>query len=56
MSDPRPLYSTVSAKGSSEYAITHLLAPGAHARWPLADRVHKLNIPICFSYGDHDCR
>ena len=49
-------HSLTSARGSSEYAITHLLAPGAHARWPIADRVHKLNIPIAFVYGDHDCK
>lgn len=49
------VWTLTSARGSSEYAITHLLAPGAHARWPIADRVHKLSIPIAFVYGDHDC-
>jgi cardiolipin-specific phospholipase len=42
------------AKGSGEYCISHILAPGAHARRPLVDRVAALNIPITFVYGDHD--
>ncbi|KDQ64912.1 hypothetical protein JAAARDRAFT_64721 [Jaapia argillacea MUCL 33604] len=42
------------AKGSGEYCISHILAPGAHARMPLVDRVAALKIPITFVYGDHD--
>jgi len=42
------------AKGSGEYCISHILAPGAHARLPLVDRVHELKIPVTFVYGDHD--
>ncbi|KAJ7228902.1 alpha/beta-hydrolase [Mycena pura] len=42
------------AKGSSEYSISHLLAPGAHARMPLVDRIAPLRVPITFVYGDHD--
>ncbi|KAL0949913.1 hypothetical protein HGRIS_009941 [Hohenbuehelia grisea] len=42
------------AKGSGEYCISHLLAPGAHARLPLVDRIDKLKIPVTFVYGDHD--
>ncbi|KAI1788983.1 alpha/beta-hydrolase [Ganoderma leucocontextum] len=42
------------AKGSGEYCISHLLAPGAHARRPLVDRVAALKIPVTFVYGDHD--
>ncbi|KDQ29087.1 hypothetical protein PLEOSDRAFT_1063846 [Pleurotus ostreatus PC15] len=42
------------AKGSGEYCISHLLAPGAHARSPIVDRIDKLKIPITFVYGDHD--
>ncbi|KAH7916781.1 Alpha/Beta hydrolase protein [Hygrophoropsis aurantiaca] len=42
------------SKGSGEYCISHILAPGAHARMPLVDRVHALKIPITFVYGDHD--
>ncbi|EMD40463.1 hypothetical protein CERSUDRAFT_111063 [Gelatoporia subvermispora B] len=42
------------AKGSGEYCISHLLAPGAHARRPLVDRVAALKIPVTFVYGDQD--
>ncbi|KAJ7068047.1 alpha/beta-hydrolase [Mycena amicta] len=42
------------AKGSGEYSISHLLAPGAHAHRPLVDRVAALKIPVTFIYGDHD--
>ncbi|KAB5595566.1 Abhydrolase domain-containing protein [Ceratobasidium theobromae] len=34
--------------------VPHLLAPGAHARMPLVDRVGALRIPTTFVYGDHD--
>ncbi|KAG8715429.1 hypothetical protein FRC11_004208 [Ceratobasidium sp. 423] len=42
------------AKGSGEYSIGHLLAPGAHARMPLVDRINALRMPITFAYGDRD--
>jgi len=42
------------AKGSGEYCISHILAPGAYARMPLVDRISALKIPISFVYGDHD--
>ncbi|KAG5646445.1 hypothetical protein DXG03_003495 [Asterophora parasitica] len=42
------------AKGSGEYCISHILAPGAHARLPLVDRISELKIPITFVYGDND--
>ena len=42
------------AKGSGEYCISHLLAPGAHARMPLVDRINALRVPLTFVYGDHD--
>ncbi|KAH9850096.1 alpha/beta-hydrolase [Lenzites betulinus] len=42
------------AKGSGEYCISHLLAPGAHARRPMVDRIAPLKIPVTFVYGDHD--
>ncbi|KAG9103201.1 hypothetical protein FRC06_011790 [Ceratobasidium sp. 370] len=42
------------AKGSGEYCISHLLAPGAHARRPLVDRVKDIKVPVTFVYGDHD--
>ncbi|KAF9076453.1 Alpha/Beta hydrolase protein [Rhodocollybia butyracea] len=44
------------AKGSGEYCISHILAPGAHARMPLVDRIAGLrkDIPVTFVYGDQD--
>lgn len=36
------------AKGSGEYCISHILAPGAHARLPMVDRVDALKIPVTF--------
>jgi len=42
------------AKGSGEYCVSHILAPGAHARMPLVDRIAALKIPVTFMYGDHD--
>ncbi|ETW84280.1 hypothetical protein HETIRDRAFT_102868 [Heterobasidion irregulare TC 32-1] len=40
------------AKGSGEYS--HILAPGAHARMPLVDRIAALKVPVTFVYGEHD--
>ncbi|KAH7107926.1 alpha/beta-hydrolase [Auriculariales sp. MPI-PUGE-AT-0066] len=48
------IYNITVAKGSGEYCISHLLAPGAHARRPMVDRIDKLKIPVTFVYGDHD--
>lgn len=42
------------AKGSGEYCVSHLLAPGAYAHRPLVDRIDALKIPVTFVYGDHD--
>ena len=42
------------AKGSGEYCISHLLAPGAHARMPIVDRISKVRVPVTFVYGDTD--
>ncbi|KAI6047087.1 Alpha/Beta hydrolase protein [Pisolithus marmoratus] len=42
------------AKGSGEYCISHILAPFAHARMPLVDRISALKMPITFVYGEHD--
>ncbi|KAJ3533975.1 hypothetical protein NM688_g7202 [Phlebia brevispora] len=42
------------AKGSGEYCISHLLAPGAHARRPIVDRIHDVKVPVTFIYGDQD--
>jgi len=48
------IWHITAAKGSGEYCISHLLAPGAFARLPLVDRVHDLKIPVSFIYGDQD--
>ncbi|KAM0754094.1 alpha/beta-hydrolase [Meredithblackwellia eburnea MCA 4105] len=48
------LYHISTARGSGEYCLAHLLAPGAFARAPLINRMTKLDIPITFIYGDHD--
>lgn len=42
------------ARGSGEYCISHILAPGAYARMPIVDRISALKIPVTFVYGDHD--
>ncbi|PWN48829.1 alpha/beta-hydrolase [Violaceomyces palustris] len=41
-------------KGSGEYCLAHLLAPGAYARSPMVDRVDGLKIPVSYLYGQHD--
>ncbi|KAK9447707.1 Alpha/Beta hydrolase protein [Limtongia smithiae] len=43
-----------TARGSGEYAITRLLAPGAYARIALLDRIKALQIPTLWMYGDND--
>ncbi|ODV94813.1 hypothetical protein PACTADRAFT_50673, partial [Pachysolen tannophilus NRRL Y-2460] len=49
-------YKTFTAKGSGEYALTRILAPGALARLPLIDRLPgKLHgIPTLWLYGEND--
>jgi len=42
------------AKGSGEYCISHILAPFAHARRPLVDRIAEVKVPVIFAYGEHD--
>jgi len=37
-----------------EYAINHILEPGAWARKPLSDRLPKLSQPVTFLYGMQD--
>lgn len=48
------IWGTTSLKGSGEYCISHLLAPGAYARMPIVDRIGRLRIPVTFMYGDND--
>ncbi|KAG8857405.1 hypothetical protein FRB96_005704 [Tulasnella sp. 330] len=48
------IYHILRAKGSGEYSISHILAPGAYARLPLIDRIDKVTVPTTFVYGDRD--
>ncbi|GAB4823981.1 hypothetical protein N2152v2_011027 [Parachlorella kessleri] len=47
-------YHILAARGSGEYALSHLLEPFAFPRHALEDRLHELKVPITFIYGDHD--
>ncbi|KAH3684775.1 hypothetical protein WICPIJ_004239 [Wickerhamomyces pijperi] len=48
-------YNTFVARGSGEYALTRLLAPGALARYPLLSRLPKnLKVDTLWLYGDND--
>ena len=63
-------FSIFKQKGSGEYALSHILAPGAYARRPILNRIHEVGrqtvkkpdgtegqengIPIVFMYGDSD--
>lgn len=51
-------YRLMTAKGSGEYAITRLLAPGVLPRMPLIDRIGEtfglLKCPSLWLYGDQD--
>ncbi|KIR29587.1 cardiolipin-specific phospholipase [Cryptococcus deuterogattii LA55] len=48
------IYGTSVMKGSGEYCISHILAPGAYARIPILDRIDRLKVPVTFMYGDND--
>lgn len=50
----RYTYGIFNAKGSGEYALNYLLAPGAHGRWPLAEKAYKMKCPTLWMYGSHD--
>ncbi|KAK7203414.1 putative alpha/beta hydrolase [Myxozyma melibiosi] len=43
-----------TARGSGEYAVTRLLAPGAYARIALIDRIKNLKVPTVWMYGEND--
>ncbi|KAF7542198.1 hypothetical protein G7Z17_g11795 [Cylindrodendrum hubeiense] len=63
-------FSIFRQKGSGEYALPYILAPGAHARRPIIRRIQEVGrqpvytdsdkrinetgIPIVFMYGDND--
>ncbi|KAL2916912.1 hypothetical protein HK105_203691 [Polyrhizophydium stewartii] len=48
------IYHISAQRGSGEFALAHLLAPGAWAYSPLHDRLKQLRMPVTFIYGDHD--
>lgn len=48
------MYHIVAAKGSGEFALHHLLAPFAWARYPIEQRLAELNVPVTFIYGEFD--
>eukprot|EP00884_Botryococcus_braunii_P004708 jgi/Botrbrau1/14238/Bobra.0381s0002.2 len=50
----RYFYHIMAAKGSGEFALSHLLAPFAWARHPLEGRLHELRVPVSFIYGETD--
>ncbi|GAX75111.1 hypothetical protein CEUSTIGMA_g2555.t1 [Chlamydomonas eustigma] len=50
----RYFYQIIAAPGSGEYALRHLLAPGAWAHAPLEHRLHELTVPVTFIYGEED--
>ncbi|KAF8057920.1 1-acylglycerol-3-phosphate O-acyltransferase [Scenedesmus sp. PABB004] len=47
-------YGITAQRGSGEYALRHILAPGAWAYAPLAERLLQLEVPVSFIYGEHD--
>lgn len=48
------VYTIFNARGSGEYALNYLLAPGAHARWPLAERAKDITCETEWMYGTND--
>lgn len=48
-------YAIFQNKGSGEYMLNYLLAPGADARFPLIERgIHKLKCKMLWCYGKED--
>ncbi|ODO00612.1 cardiolipin-specific phospholipase [Cryptococcus wingfieldii CBS 7118] len=48
------IYETSVMKGSGEFCISHILAPGAYARIPILDRIARISAPVTFMFGDND--
>lgn len=48
------VYHILASNGSGEFALPHLLAPGAWAREPLTARFDDLRMPVTFLYGATD--
>lgn len=42
------IYNTSVLKGSGEFCISHILAPGAYARIPIVDRIAAVKVPVTF--------
>ncbi|KAI3407105.2 hypothetical protein KGF56_000093 [Candida oxycetoniae] len=48
-------YGIFQARGSGEYMLNYLLAPGANARHPLIEKgIHRLKCDLSWWYGDAD--
>lgn len=47
-------YHIAAAPGSGEFALRHILAPGAWAHDPLEERLMQLKVPVTFIYGEYD--
>lgn len=47
-------YSLFRQRGSGEYALAFLLAPGAYARHPLLERIGAVGVPTVLMYGEVD--
>ena len=50
----RYMYHIMAQRGSSEFALRLILAPGAWPRRPLLERAGALAVPISLVYGAHD--
>lgn len=50
----RYVYTIFNAPGSGEYALNYMLAPGANARWPLAERAKDITCETVWVYGEND--
>ncbi|EJU06173.1 alpha/beta-hydrolase [Dacryopinax primogenitus] len=48
------MYHISRARGSGEFCISHILAPGAYAYYPIVNRIRDIRVPVAFVYGDHD--
>lgn len=48
------VYVIFNAPGSGEYMLNYLLAPGAYARWPLAERAKDITCDTVWMYGAND--
>ncbi|KAG7698471.1 hypothetical protein KL933_003475 [Ogataea haglerorum] len=47
-------YAIFNARGSGEYMLNYMLAPGGIPRNPLLRRIHNLNCDSVWYYGSHD--